>query len=526
MSQDSKQRGAVTWLLLGTGLVLFLGSLAWAFPIDMDELLPYHPIACLADAQQLNTYTSACGSYPTSLGPIDFQRAFNYIGVTPALLMLPVYSLSTWVDWHLVVGIVALCVAALGIAASLGFRRAYALVAVAWLPLALATIHDTGPIRFSLVALAWTPVLLHRYIVDSRRSVRLLALAGLVLLWLVATESKPFFLYLTPGIAVWAVAALEVRERGFVQSHLARLAVAVGVAGLASLALLLVLTVDGRPYLLYLAEFGSPNSLALTAGVGLTFLSVWPMTAQRFSLQYSNVDAQFPEILQGPANALPLSGDRGAPLSLALLALALVAVVTLLGWAAIRVLRATQTRGSGWWLVAAALTLYLGAVASRGGSVHHFVFAQVPLIALVVVAARQAGWTPLRSIATVLAVSVLALAAILAVPFKPEISRDIDVVMSQAIDRAGPGDVVNCQSWGCYYRYALESRGEVPVVWAETTDQQADLAARQSGTGGAILHVCRGCELTAVEASFAPSTLTPLSTTEDGWSLFEVQPQQ
>ena len=513
-------------VLLGAALVAFLAVLAWAFPIDMDELLPYHPIACLADAQQLNTYTSACGSYPTSLGPIDFQRAFNYIGVMPALLMLPVFSLSPWVDWHLLAGIVALVVAAVGIAVSLGTRRAYALVAVAWLPLALATIHDTGPIRLSLLALAWTPALLHRFTADPRRLVRLLTLALIVLLWLVATESKPFFLYLTPGIAVWATAALEVRQRGFVRAHLVRLAVAVGIAGVSSLALLLVLTVDGRPYLLYLAEFGSPNSLALTAGVGMTFLSVWPMTAQRFSLQYPNVDAQFPEIMQGPANALPLSADRGAPLSLALLVLALLAVVALLGWAAVRVLRSAETRSAGWWLVAATAALYLGAVASRGGSVHHFVFAQVPLVALVVVAARQAGWTPLRSTATVLVVSTVSLAAILAVPLKPEVSRDIDLVMSQAIDQAGPGDVVNCQSWGCYYRYALENRNAVPILWAETPDQQADLATRVSGTGGAILHVCRGCDREAVETSFTSSTVTPLSTSEDGWSLFEVQPQQ
>jgi hypothetical protein len=420
---------------------------------------------------------------------------------------------------------VALCVAAVGIASSLGFRRIYALVAVAWLPLALATIHDTGPIRFSLIALAWTPALMYRFVVDRRRLVRLLSLALVIVLWLLATESKPFYLYLTPGIVVWTLAALEIRERGFVRANVLHLAVALGLAGVASLTLLLVMTVDGQPYLQYLASFGSPNSLSLTAGVGITFLALWPMTAQRFSLQYPNVDAQFPEILQGPANALPLSTDRGAPLSLLLLGIAIVAVVALLVWAAVRVFGSPETRPDGWWLMAATLVLFLGAVASRGGSVHHFVFAQVPLVALVALASRRAGWTPIRATVTVLAVSGLALIAILSVPFKPEVSRDVDVVMSEAINRAEPDDIVNCQSWGCYYRYALENRRDVPIVWAETADQQAELFSRTASAGGLLYHVCRGCDMQTVQATFPAGQVTHLTTTAEGWAVFAVQPR-
>lgn len=512
-------------LAMGTAVLAFLLVVMWAFPIDMDELLPYHPIACLSEAQQLNIYTSACGAYPTSLGPIDFQRAFNYIGAIPALVMLPVFSFSTWVDWHLIAGVLALIVSGFGIAVSLGARKAFALVAVAWLPLALATIHDTGPIRYSLVALTWTPVLLHRFTVDPRRWIRALSLIGLVGFWVLSTESKPYFLYITPGIVLWSVAALEIRQRGFVRLHRMKLALAFGVAGIASLLLLIVLTVDGRPYLAYLADFGSPNSFTQVAGLGLVFLGLWPATAQRFSYQYPNVDSMFPDFLQGPANVLPLSSDRGAPLSLVLLALSIIAVAVLLLWAVRRLLTDRGTRSQLWWLAAAAFALYLGAVASRGGSVHHFAFAQVPLVAVVILAAGRAGCSAIRATGTVLAVSAISLIAILSVPMKPEVSRDIDIVMSEAIARAGSNDIINCQSWGCYYRYALENRQEIPIVWAETAAQAADLSARVSAGGGSILQVCRGCDAAAVAAAFPNSSVVPLVATQDGWALFSVNSQ-
>lgn len=515
----------VSTALLLVALAGYLVVLVWAFPIDMDELLPYHPIACSSASQALNIYTAPCGGYPTSLGPLEFQRAFEYIGATPALILAPVLATTHWAGWHLLAGVVVLVVTAVGIVASIRIPRRYALVVIAWVPIALATIHDTGPIRYAMLAIAWTPALVRYFCTASRGWARYGSLAIVLLGWVVATESKPFFLYLVPGTIVWTGAAFVLTDAGFLRRHLVRVALALGLASVSALLVTLVLTVEGQTYLAYLASFGSPNSLLMSAGIGGVFLFVWTMTAQRFILQIPNVDALFPDLLQGPANALPLSADRGAPLSVLLLVLSTLAVLVLVGWSWWRLFArgTSQDRKRALWLTAAALTLFVGAVMSRGGSVHHFVFTQVPIVVLVITALRERGWSPLRTSWLALGVSALAVASMLAIPLKPEVSRDIDVVMSEAIKQSAPGSVVNCQPWGCYYQFALADRDGVPIVWAERPDQQAELAASMP-PGASIWHVCRECTVDNVATGFPTASIRDVIDTDSGWRLFEVTP--
>ena len=519
------QSSRTSTILLLLAVAAYLIVLTWAFPIDMDELLPYHPIACSSASQAVNTYTAPCGGYPTNLGPLEFQRAFEYIGATPALIMAPLLATTHWAGWHLLAGVVVLVATAVGIAVSARIPRRYSLVVIAWVPIALATIHDTGPVRYAMLAIVWTPALVRQFCTAGRWWARFGSLILVLLGWVVATESKPFFLYLVPGTIVWTAAALTLTDAGFLRRHLVRVALALGLAGVSALLVTLVLTVEGEVYLAYLASFGSPNSLLMSAGIGGVFLFVWTMTAQRFILQIPNVDALFPDLLQGPANALPLSTNRGAPLSVLLLAIATVAVLLLVGWSWWRLFaRGTSAdRRYALWLTATALTFFLGAVLSRGGSVHHFVFAQVPIVVLVITALRARGWSAVRTAWLALGVSALAVVSMLAIPLKPEVSRDIHAVMAEAISRSTPGSVVNCQPWGCYYQFALADRDGVPIVWAERPEQQAELAASMP-SGATIWHVCRGCNINDVASGFPGAAIDSEMDTDSGWRLFEVTP--
>jgi hypothetical protein len=491
----------------------------------MDELLPYHQIACTSPAQALNTFTAPCGGYQIDLGSLQYQRAFEYIGAFPALVMAPLLATTHWAGWHLLAGVVALLLAAWGITVSTRLPGLLMLAVVAWVPISLATIHDTGPIRYSLVAIAWTPALVRLFCTSPRPWVRAAALVMLVAAWLSSTESKPFFLYLVPGAIVWTAAALTVADPGFLRRHARSALLALGIASVAALMLTLVLTVDGEPYLLYLASFGSPNSLMMSAGVGGVFLFIWTMTAQRFVLQVPNVDAYFPDLLQGPANALPLTAERGAPLSVLLFGLVTLVVLALIGWSFWWLFSRTGSAGRRevLWLSSAVVVLFLGAVASRGGSLHHFVYAQVPLVVLVLVALRRRGWSGVRSTALILLISLLAIASMLAIPFKPQVSGDIDVVMTTAIDNAAPGSVVNCQSWGCYYQYALANRDDIPILWAEYPEQQATLASTMP-SGATIWHVCMDCDVAEVEAGYPGAAVALNLDTPSGWRLFAVTP--
>lgn len=511
---------AVLILLAGYLLVL-----AVFFPIDMDELLPYHPIACSSPAQALNDYTAACGGYPIQVGPVEYQRSFEYIGALPSVILAPFFMISNWIGWHLLAGVVALGLAALGAVKSVKLPWAFALAIVAWIPISLATVHDTGPIRYSLLVITWTPVLTRLYCTGRHPSLRIIALVLLTLGWIAATESKPFFAFLIPGTITWTVAALAVTRTSSIHLPFRRLFFAMAIPTISVALFLILATVEGEPYLLYLSSFGSPNSLWMSAGMGFVFLFNWTMSAQRFIFQYPNVDSRFPELLQGPVNSLPLTADRGAPLSLILMMLVALLAAGLIGWASwsLATSKDTAKRRQALWFALATVAFFAGATVSRGGSLHHFVYAQIPVVVAVVLALRNRGWGPYRATAVVMTLSTLALVSMRAIPFKPQVSMDIDRVMSRAIEEAQPGSVVNCQSWGCYYRYALESRNDVPILWAERPDQQIALMGNLP-YGAHIWHVCLDCNFLGVKSAFPGANLETVLETPSGWSLFKVTP--
>lgn len=506
-------------------LVGYLVALAALFPIDMDELLPYHPIACSFPAQALNDFTAACGEYPIRIGPFEYQRSFEYIGALPSVILAPFFMIANWVGWHLLVGAIALVIAALGAIKSVNLPWTFTLAVSAWIPISLAVIHDTGPIRYSLLVITWTPVLTRLYCTTSRLSLRIMALVFLTLGWIAATESKPFFAFLVPGTIAWTVAALSVTRTGSAQIPFKRFFVAMALPTTSVALFLILATVDGEPYLLYLSSFGSPNSFWMSAGMGLVFLFNWTMSAQRFIFLYPNVDSRFPEFLQGPINSLPLTADRGAPVSLILMGAVALAAASLIGWAywSLSTSSDTAKRRPALWLSLAAGAFFAGAVVSRGGSLHHFVYAQVPIVVTVILALRSRGWGPYRSTALILTLSTLALTSMRAIPFKPQVSSDIATVMSRAIDAAQQGSVVNCQSWGCYYQYALANKRDVPIIWAERPDQQAALLDMLPA-GALIWHACLDCDLSSVQRAYRDATSEAVFDTPSGWRLFKVTP--
>jgi len=520
----SSTRAKLLFSLLILGIAGMLTVIAIGFPIDMDELLPYHPLACQAAAQQVNTFTSACNSHPITFGPFEYQQAFDYIGATSTWLMAPLFALANWTGWHLVVGVAVLVLAMLGVLRSLKLSLRWWPAAIAFFPIAFETIHDTGPIRISLITLCWTPVLVRSVLKSRSRTVQVLAILGLLLAWLASAENKPYFLYVAPGIVIWTLAVLAITEGwDFVKQKLGWLIAIFGLLGLGCLALLITMRVGDQSYLSFLMETHGGNDLAHQLGTGTTFILDWPFSAQRMMALYPNVDGGFFAPLQSPLNALPMTADRGAPLSLLLLVLTCIAVLLLYIWS-IRVLARTGQARQALYVLLAALVLFVGAVLSGGGSVHHFVFAQVPLLALVLLAFSRFPSRVVLTTAVMLATSLLALAAAYTVPLKNEVSRDIDTVTTQAIADAGKRGLVNCQDWGCYFQYSLKNLNEVPVVWAEKPDQQAQLARYAVQHDLNIEQVCLKCDLDSVTANYPGAGVAEVLSTPSGWKLFSITP--
>lgn len=520
----NRRLNTLLWALALAALLSLVAVVVVAFSFDMDEFLPYHTIACEQPGQLLSVYQGACNALPTQLFGWEFQRSFNYAGEMSAWLMTPVFLV--WHSWwaHAMVGVIALALAGWGLVRSLGISSLYLLSTLAFLPLLFPTIHDTGPIRLALVVMAWTPAAL-RYILSPGSLIRRGGVGVvLTLSWLAAMENKPFFLFIIPGIALWTVAALHASSGGtFIRIH-ARGLVSWFIGLSAScLGLLLVLRTDGMTYLDYLRGFPSPNDPLVNAGTAMTFLSDWPFSAQRMLLVYPNVDAAFFKPLQAPMDALPLTAERGAPLALALTLVAILLVAAYVTWAFLRVCT-RRGKTTPILLLIAVLALLAGPWASGGGSVHHFVFSQVPVLAVILLAFATFARGPLLAAISLCTLSWLSLLAVLTSGRNPAVGSNVDAIMQKAFDRADSKTVIACGSWGCYHQYAFLDNKPAPVVFAETLQEQAELAHDARTNGRSIIYVCRSCGIEALRESMTPVGIEQFGSSPGGWSAFIIAP--
>ena len=504
-----------------------------AIPWHMDEFIMYHVLACWQPEQQLNTYRESCTAYPTQLGPWEFQRSYLYGGITSSLVLAPFFTLvpSIWTPYA--VGALFLSATAIGLTKALGLPLQFALVGIVFFPLLFTALHDGGPVRLALMALVWTPVLAAVYLKSSRLRQALIILA-VSLLWILATEDKPFFLFLIPGIAVFTLASLASRDMtSLVRQRWRALSGFLIIPAGLSLLLLVVLRAKDMPYLLYLRELTPSPSLAgraLNAVQGGLLTFDWAYYAQRVSVYVSLGGSESGGLASralARANFFPGFGSLQTTVA-TLLTLLIMFVVLGLYMRAWRILRDTtkpRRRRTGLLLMASTATLWLGAWLSGGWATHHYVFAQVPLAGLLMYAAskREQGLRNLMAALVTIAVAMWLI--IWLTPTQVLASRDIPTVAEAAVSLAGSDSIINCSTWGCYYTYSLLNKKQVPVVFGDTADSTTDLEATARATNGEILHLCSSCSLDSVSALYPESNVGLVHSGTTEWLLFQIKPR-
>ena len=503
------------WWLLALSMSLII---ALALPWHMDEFVMYRAYACWSPLQQWNDFGESCTSYPTSLGPIEFSRSYTYIGIASSLLIAPLAALLPFVWMPPLLGIGVLALGAWGL--QRGFRLGPAAVPAFMLvfPIAFAVIHDSGPVRLSFLTLCWTPVLLGAFIRTGHwRWVIALAAA-----WAVSAEDKPFFVFLMPGVAILAVAAVMHQGLSTTCGRCwSRTAIALAGGAAAAVALLLVTQVPTGSYLATLVG-AAPGQDPATRGPGalsgLFLLVDWAYSGHRITFNtLNNVGGS--SLLEAVDNRLPdirsLRWVLGSLFTLLSIAAPLALVALCIRWR-------SHVNRTVVLCVCAGVALFIGAVVPGGWALHHFVFAQVPLavagaVVLTGVAARAAAILLAGG-------SVSAALGIATLPQQPYAGYEVNAVVTQTLAAADPSSVVNCADWGCYFPGAFIARNRVPVVFANTPQFAAVLEERARGANRVIRHACAFCELEQVQAAFANSTVTPQITGGDYWRVYRVTP--
>lgn len=497
---------ALAWLAFAAVSV----AMVLLIPSHMDEYGMYHALACSQAAQQVNVWREACGAYPISIGPFQYERSYGYIGAASSVLYAPFHAVwnSVWMNYALGAAFVVLQV--VGLARSFRLPRRLLPALAMFFPLAFSSIHDGGPTRISMTVLAWTPYLVTRF----ARNRSLFAAIGVIAGWTVAIEDKAFFAYLMPGAAVLTLAALHMQSATD-RRTLTRAGLVIGAASASAMGFLAAARVGDESYLSSLrAASPAAAGVDVVNGIGLVlrFTVDWPYYAHRVN-DFSSAGGTY----------LPHTSPTYGSLPLVLTVT--VSLLVLLGfewvWRRARTVDGDRGHLAG-LLIAAWLTLCLGAVAAGGWANHHFSYAQLPLAVLL---ARAVEHWSMRDIVIVLGgLSLASTVAIATTPSYAQVGRGIDTAVRAALADGARPAIVNCGSWGCYYTYSLLNLEDVPVTYADTASQAGELLAVAGQRGATVYEVCANCGPADVVARFPGAAVAEIASGTSDWRVFRVSP--
>jgi hypothetical protein len=516
-------RGSSLWLSWAA-VATIVAAIILMIPSHQDEFVMYHVLACFQPSQQFNTFTESCSNYPIQLGHWEFQRSWRYLGATSSMLLAPFQwawsSLWTPYLW----GVIALGLTAWGVTKSFRVPSRALPVFLLYFPLTFAILRDSGPVRLSMIALAWTPFLM--LLVLRARRAAILWTVVLATLWILATEDKPFFLYLMPGAVVLTLAGFAVRDQlDCARQRWVRLTTVFGLAAAAPVALLVAARVDGQSYLAYLAN-SSPGQSAGSARdsliSGAFHLADWPYVGHRVTINTLDRPTGGDTTTTFLAH-LPIGFGFASWISIALSIVITLAVLTLIVFS-VRKLRRLDQANSVWWLLAASFTFFGFTVLAGGWALHHFVFTQLPLAIIVALAWSEFRKSHIVAVGSLLILGALSIIAILSTPSRQKTSNEIHHLMGSVLDAASDTIVIDCASWGCYHNYRIANYGDVPVVSAGTSAEARDLLRETAQGGKQLIHVCMYCSVSDVQDRFGVSQVRPLSDDTEVWQAYTVSP--
>src|SRR5262249_23282580 len=140
----------------------FCAAIMFGVPPNMDEYLPYQPLACRSfPGAGLHVFRDGCGLYDLRLpgGAWLPLRSYWYIGAASSAFYWPLYQIWPHYLSGRVLGVVSLLLVVVGASRLTGSGWALSLLVLGlFFPLAYQVIADTGPVGFQCVLVFWIPV--------------------------------------------------------------------------------------------------------------------------------------------------------------------------------------------------------------------------------------------------------------------------------------------------------------------------------------------------------------------------------
>ena len=497
-------------------IVLVNSFIIIGIPAHPDEYSAYHAFACWQDAQKINRYHSSCSNIEMNFGPLHYTQSYLYVGIASSLLMAFFSFFIDPISAHFAMGIIALILSTLGMKLSFNLKSKWYLFLIMF-PVAFSIIRDGSPARITVIVFAFFPYLFRLMLTSTvlRRVGFWILLNFMILL---AIEDKPFIIYLAPGMLMIVLAHESKEKLRFRFGQVVSSSLWFASLFSASLVFLVGTKQNGEIYLFALAKSNESRLgafLLFSLASAVLHIFSWYAFAVRF------VDINYDPIREQPEfyEALPWGSGVLSIWSLILLLLTtLFASYLFYSWIRKSILQIKTSKMLDQNTIYLIATLLLFFVPVLGGAwtSHHFVFAQMMVVVLLV---KHSSSLPLiRWEVAVSAISLLTALSLTMFPHRSYNSEDSRKVIDQAIYEAKSSDVINC-AYSCYFEYSLRNIKKIPITFAISSSDVRDLVERFS-TKGQVFHICKEC---ATNGLFDDRSVQAKLITQEGeWFLFKL----
>jgi len=506
----------------------------------MDQWIALNAAACWSapDGERAFAIWTHCTLYPSEIFGYAFQRSYSYIGITSSALFYPL-SLVFHPDLarHLLIVTLSL-LTILGFSKSFKLSLALTPLWFLYFPIGYNMVLDSGPVLVNLVAIAWTPWLFLRF-KSSVGTVRFVYPGLAAVLFLLATEDKPFFLALVPMQILLSLAAAG-RADVRLQNTRKSLSLFYSIASIGPMVVLFASSFNDKPYILHLAgsnahvrtgstqvaevaESALPNVLrSLSNGIWLTI--DWHASAHRaIDPGEQSIDpsmfllARFSEQMSWISRTIYALG-AGSQL--------LFSLVIILWMIYANSRRAgTPSTTFNRYILASFIVGLFSVVAFGGWAHHHFFFLHIPLLLFILVWFERAQTPWYRSVW--IAFSAWSVLSISFASNFADRSYDNVVTLISEVEERNPAVplVVNCASWGCYFQsvHLTEARTAITNLAASEGLQELSHVAQKEGRR--LVHLCRNCreEMSNLKPT-SEINLSLLGESAD-WSAYVIEPR-
>ncbi len=498
----------------------------------MDEYLMYNSLACFQKQQSMSIYRDGCHLYPVVLGALKYRLSYIYIGISSSLFLLPFQKLfdSIWTQYF--VGILSLILISLGTAKSFRIKLQYLPLSLLFFPIVFSILRDGGPIRLSLICISWSPYLFRKYL-EQNGIKKVLLFLLITLSWIISVEDKPFFIFLIPGTILLMFSSLhkELILEILNRRKLEMLKIFSSLTLFCFLFLTLIKMEEwNRPYLMWI--MGHPR------GAGIKLLGIfdplkytfyWPQYFHRvvhLSESHALISKNFPVLILA--------------ISTFIISLKYYYVV----WKFLVNSREIKNLNL-LFLFSSYIFFNLCTYISGGAQLHHYVFAQYPLlIALLIFAQIKKEKAYFFTYKIFVSLIVLSFIVFTLSPPKLHASREIPKIFNLAIQNTDEESIINCSSWGCYFNYALSNSKEIPVVYGDKIEYMKDLSKKSKENKSNILHICQSkysephiepyenddgentiCNKKSLIEIYETNNITKIGNKGDIWKLFKIIPK-